>query len=115
LYVGCAIYDVCSRPFSGWDIHDTTYSRELLVSNRANGYKDVVATIDLSTYRRLSWEGNTPFFLVSFLDPDTREPICADPRGTLKKAMDRAGKHGWEAVAGVEYEACCYRHPSTRP
>jgi glutamine synthetase len=85
-------------------MHDTTYSRELLVSNRANGYRDVLAKIDLGSYRRLPWENNAPFFLVSFYDPETTEPICADPRGTLKTAMDRAKEHGWEAIAGVEYE-----------
>jgi hypothetical protein len=97
--------------YSGWDLHDQVYSRELLISNRGNGYGDVVASIDLATYRRIPWENNVPFFLVSFLDPKTREPICACPRGTLKKAIDRAASHGWEAVAGVEYEV---RVPETR-
>lgn len=89
---------------SGWDIHDQTYSRELLISNRGNGYRDVIAKIDLSTYRRIPWEGNVPFFLVSFLDPETKEPICACPRGTLLRAMKRAELRNWECVAGVEYE-----------
>jgi glutamine synthetase len=93
-----------TRMFSGWDLHDTVYSRELLISNKENGYRDLLATIDLSTYRRIPWENNVPFFLVSFLDPDTREPICACPRGTLRKVTSRAESHGWEAVAGVEYE-----------
>jgi glutamine synthetase len=82
------------------------YSRELLISNRANGYHDLIATIDLSTYRRLSWEDNVPFFLVSFFDPDTHQPICVDPRGVLKKAMDIAKTQGRECVSGVEYEVC---------
>ena len=94
---------------SGWDIHDQTYSRELLISNRGNGYRDVIASIDLSTYRRIPWEGNAPFFLVSFLDPETKEPICACPRGTLLRAMKKAETRGWECVAGVEYEASIFR------
>lgn len=93
---------------SGWDIHDATYSRELLISNKANGYRDIIAKVDLSTFRRIPWEYNVPFFLVSFLDPDTREPICACPRGTLTKAISTANKHGWECVAGVEYEVRTY-------
>lgn len=95
----------CFSDHSGWDIHDTVYSRELLISNKDNGYRDILAKIDLTTYRRIPWEENVPFFLVSFLDPDTKEPLCACPRGTLNKALKQAGKHGWECVAGVEYEA----------
>lgn len=89
---------------SGWDIHDQVYSRELLISNRGNGYRDVLAIIDLNTYRRIPWENNVPFFLVSFLDPDTKAPLCACPRGLLNTTVERASSNGWEAVAGVEYE-----------
>jgi glutamine synthetase len=89
---------------SGWDIHDSTYSRELLISNRANGYRDLIAKVDLSTYRRIPWEYNVPFFLVSFFDPDTMEPVCADPRGTIAKALKQAAEFGWDCFAGVEYE-----------
>jgi len=96
-------FGFCSVIF-GWDIHDSVYSRELLISNRANGYHDIIATIDLSTYRRLPWEDNVPFFLVSFFDPVTHEPICADPRGVLKKAVDIAKAGGLECYSGVEYE-----------
>jgi glutamine synthetase len=89
---------------SGWDLHDVVYSRELLISNQANGYRDILASIDLSTYRRIPWENNVPLFLVSFLDPDTKEPICACPRGVLKKAVEKAEKSGWQCYAGVEFE-----------
>jgi len=80
------------------------YSRELLISTKANGYRDITAVIDLSTFRRIPWEQNSPFFLVSFLDPDTSEPICADPRGLLKLTVDKGTKLGYTAMAGVEYE-----------
>ena len=30
---------------SGWDMHDVVYPQELLVSNRANGYRDLIARI----------------------------------------------------------------------
>lgn len=89
---------------SGWDIHDTVYSRELLISNKANGYRDILARIDLSTYRRIPWEDNVPFFLVSFLDPDTKEPLVVDPRGILRITTERAASLGFECFAGVEYE-----------
>ncbi|KAH8117377.1 glutamine synthetase/guanido kinase [Phellopilus nigrolimitatus] len=96
-------FGFCSVIF-GWDIHDQIYSRELLISNKSNGYRDVIASIDLSTYRRIPWEGNVPFFLVSFFDPDTKEPLCACPRNTLRKAIKKAEVKGWDCFAGVEYE-----------
>ncbi|TFK92309.1 glutamine synthetase/guanido kinase [Polyporus arcularius HHB13444] len=96
-------FNFCSVIF-GWDMHDTVYSRELLISNRANGYRDLIASIDLATYRRIPWENNVPFFLVSFLDPDTKEPICADPRGALRQVVTKAQSKGWRPIAGCEYE-----------
>lgn len=94
----------CLTPYSGWDIHDAVYSRELAISNRENGYRDVLAQVDLSTYRRIPWENNVPFFLVSFLDPVSLKPLCADPRGVLRLTCDRAVELGLKCVAGVEYE-----------
>ncbi|KAG6817787.1 hypothetical protein H0H87_003195 [Tephrocybe sp. NHM501043] len=96
-------FGFCSVIF-GWDIHDAVYSRELLISNKQNGYRDIIASIDLSSYRRIPWEDNVPFFLVSFFDPDTKQPLSVDPRGILKIATERAGKMGRECFAGVEYE-----------
>ncbi|KAG6880223.1 hypothetical protein C0992_002989 [Termitomyces sp. T32_za158] len=89
---------------SGWDIHDAVYARELLISNKQNGYRDIIASIDLSTYRRIPWEDNVPFFLVSFLDPETKQPLSVDPRGITKIVSERAAKFGRECYAGVEYE-----------
>jgi len=92
------------RSFSGWDIHDTVYSKELLISNKTNGYRDVIAVIDLSSFRRIPWEDYVPFFLVSFLDPDTKSPLSVDPRGVLKLATERAEVAGYKCFSGVEYE-----------
>jgi len=102
-------FGFCSVIF-GWDMHDAVYSRELLISNRANGYRDLLASIDLSTYRRIPWENNVAFFLVSFLDPETKEPICADPRGVLRKVVKRADRNGWQCFAGCEYEVRSPKH-----
>lgn len=93
-----------TRIFSGWDLHDTVYSRELLISNAANGYRDLIATIDLSTFRRIPWENNVPFFLVSFLDPETKAPVSVCPRGVLRKLVGKAEQSGWQCVAGIEFE-----------
>ncbi|KAF7304954.1 Gln-synt-C domain-containing protein [Mycena kentingensis (nom. inval.)] len=96
-------FGFCSVIF-GWDIHDTIYSRELLISNKTNGYRDILASIDLSTYRRIPWENNVPFFLVNFLDPDTQEPLIVDPRGLMRITTERAIAVDRHCFAGVEYE-----------
>ncbi|KAF8559634.1 glutamine synthetase/guanido kinase [Imleria badia] len=96
-------FGFCSVVF-GWDIQDAVYTRELAISNKENGYRDVLAQVDLSTYRRIPWEDNVPFFLVSFLDPVSLKPLCADPRGVLRLACERAVELGLKCVAGVEYE-----------
>ncbi|KAG2019861.1 glutamine synthetase, variant 2 [Coprinopsis cinerea AmutBmut pab1-1] len=105
-FLGAASSDgfgFCSVVF-GWDMHDTVYSRELLISTKANGYRDIIASIDISTFRRIPWENNVPFFLLSFNDPDTKKPLPVDPRGTLQKTMDQAENMGFVPYAGVEYE-----------
>ncbi|KAJ3528181.1 hypothetical protein NMY22_g9516 [Coprinellus aureogranulatus] len=96
-------FGFCSSIFA-WDINDELYDPELSISNQTNGYRDLIAQVDLSTYRRLPWENNTPFFLIYFLDPETKQPLCVDPRSVLKKACERARKDGYEPYAGVELE-----------
>ncbi|KAK2802301.1 hypothetical protein FQN51_004590 [Onygenales sp. PD_10] len=105
-------FGFCSVIF-GWDMHDMTYFKELAVSNKENGYRDMVAVPDLSSFRRIPWENNVPFFLIRFLDPDTKEPIIACPRGLLGTAVEKMEKHGYRAMAGAEYEFYQFRVPQT--
>ena len=95
-------FGFCSVIF-GWDMHDQTYFKELAISNKENGYRDIVAVPDLSSFRRIPWEDNVPFFLVSFFDPETRQPVCACPRGLLKTVLGKAEAAGYNAMAGGMY------------
>ncbi|KAI9675292.1 MAG: hypothetical protein M1817_001195 [Caeruleum heppii] len=104
-------FGFCSVIF-GWDMHDQTYFRELKVSNAENGYRDIIAVPDLSSYRRIPWEDNVPFFFVSFLDPDTRRPVSACPRGLLGTMVQKLQTKGYGALAGAEYEFYQFRAPS---
>lgn len=91
-------------------MHDKTYFRELLISNAQNGYRDLLAKVDLQSFRRIPWEDagtghgsspkGVPFFLVSFHDPDSEEPIPPCPRGLLANIVKRVGEKGWKAMAG---------------
>jgi glutamine synthetase len=101
LSVAAAGFGFCSVIF-GWDMHDATYFRELGVSNSANGYRDIVAVPDLASFRRIPWEGDVPFFLVDFRDPDTGAPVAACPRGLLKTVVGRLEAKGLGAMAGGE-------------
>ena len=92
-------FGFCSIIF-GWDMHDQFYFRELKISNKDNGYRDIIAVPDLNSYRRIPWEDNVPFFLVSFLDPDTQRPIATCPRSLLKEAAEKFEKSGMRALAG---------------
>ncbi|KAL6721832.1 hypothetical protein ACLMJK_000937 [Lecanora helva] len=103
-------FGFCSIIF-GWDMHDKPYFKELKISNSENGYKDLIALPDLRSFRRIPWENGVPFFLVSFMDPDTGEPLSACPRGLLKGAVDKLEKEGMGAMAGAEYEFYQFRTP----
>lgn len=78
------------------------YFKELNVSNAANGYRDVIAVPDLTSFRRIPWENNVPFFLVDFLDPDTGKVVSACSRGLLKRVVREWKAEGLGALAGGE-------------
>lgn len=92
-------FGFCSVIF-GWDMHDQTYFKELKISNAENGYHDLIAIPDLSSFRRIPWEDDVPFFLVSFFDPDTGSPVSACPRGLLQTALQKLEANGLHAMAG---------------
>ncbi|KAI9716828.1 MAG: hypothetical protein M1812_005168 [Candelaria pacifica] len=103
-------FGFCSVIF-GWDMHDQTYFKELKISNAENGYRDVIAVPDLGSFRRIPWEDNVPFFLVSFFEPDTRKPVSACPRSLLKTAVEKIQGKGLVAMAGAEYEFFQFKAP----
>ena len=96
-------FGFCSVIF-GWDMHDRTYFKELKISNADNGYRDIIAVPDLSSFRRIPWEDNVPFFLISFMDPDTGGPLSACSRGLLKTAAEKLERKGMGALAGGEFQ-----------
>jgi len=102
LSVAAEGFGFCSVIF-GWDLHDKTYFRELAISNKENGYRDILAVPDLQSFRRIPWEDNVPFFLVSFFDPDTHEPLSACSRGLLSRQVGLLAKKGMGAMAGGAY------------
>lgn len=101
-------FGFCSVIF-GWDMHDTVYPQELLVSNKANGYRDLSAKVDLGTFRRIPWENNAPLFLIRFYNPDG-SPLAVCPRNLLKGVSEEVrSEGGWECMAGAEFEYFQFR------
>ena len=98
-------FGFCSVIF-GWDMHDQTYVRELRISNAENGYRDIIAIPDLSTYRRIPWENNVPFFLLNFHDPDTEDSLSACSRSLLRRVAAKVEKRGMKVLAGGEQYGC---------
>jgi glutamine synthetase len=101
-------FGFCSVIF-GWDMHDRTYSKDLKISNAENGYRDLIAKVDLQSYRRIPWENNIPFFLITFHDLDSGEPIAPCPRSLLKSVADKYLAKGIKCFAGAELEFYQYR------
>jgi len=112
LSIAEAGFGFCSVIF-GWDMHDQTYLKELGISNAQNGYRDILAIPDLDSFRRIPWEDNVPFFLVTFHDPDTQKPLYACPRGMLRMQLDKLKDKGYGAMAGAEYEFYQFRTPDS--
>ncbi|EED19640.1 glutamine synthetase, putative [Talaromyces stipitatus ATCC 10500] len=110
LSIAEAGFGFCSVIF-GWDMHDRTYFKELSISNKENGYRDLLAIPDLKSFRRIPWEDNVPFFLVSFFDPETKRPISACPRNLLQASVNKLASLDYKAMAGAEYEFYQFRVP----
>jgi len=89
----------------GWDMMDVTYDNTTLTGWH-KGFPDVLAKIDLKTFRTVPWDGGVPFFLGDFvMEKDGKEaplPIC--PRQVLKRVLKRAEKLGVVPMCGMEYE-----------
>lgn len=83
-------------------MHDAPYKKELKISTLANGYRDLLARIDLSSYRRTPSTPSLPFFLITFIDPETDSTLSVCPRGVLERVTDELKKDGFEAYAGAE-------------
>ncbi|KAK0308555.1 hypothetical protein LTR01_005184 [Friedmanniomyces endolithicus] len=102
-------FGFCSVIF-GWDMHDQTYFKELKISNKENGYRDIVAHVDLTSFRRIPWEKDIPFFLCSFREPEG-ESLSACPRSLLERQCEKIDAKGYGAMAGAEYEFFTFRAP----
>ena len=86
----------------GWDSADACYDN-VAITGWQSGYPDKLAVIDLSSFRLIPWENNTPFFLADYKNNDqTTLAIC--PRTLLKRIAHECTEMGYLASFAQEFE-----------
>ncbi len=86
----------------GWDAGDVVYDN-VQFTGWHTGYPDCPAVVDITTFRRIPWENDTPFFLGELTDQKgDPSPVC--PRQLLKKIANEAKKQGYSPIFSQEFE-----------
>ena len=86
----------------GWDANDVVYDNGTYTGWHS-GYPDAKTRIDLTTFRKIPWENDQPFFLGEFLD-EKGNPSHVCPRQLLKRVVGEAKKAGYQPVFAQEFE-----------
>jgi len=86
----------------GWDAADTAYENATYTGWHT-GYPDAQVKIDISTFRKIPWENDVPFFLGDFID-DQEKPNYVCPRQLLKKLTTACEDQGFSPFFSQEFE-----------
>lgn len=86
----------------GWDAADAAYDAGKYTGWHT-GYPDAPARIDLSSFRKIPWEQDLPFFLGELID-EKGKPAYVCPRQLLKKVNDDAKGMGYTPYLAQEFE-----------
>lgn len=101
-------FGFCNVVF-GWDAHDVAYDN-VQYTGWHTGYPDAHAKIDLTSFRKIPWENDTPFFLAAFADEAGNTlPVC--PRGLLQHIRQQAEDLGFMPSFSQEFEWFNYKRP----
>ena len=90
----------------GWDMMDVTYDNTTLTGWH-KGFPDVLAKIDLGTYRTVPVGRQRAVLPRRIRRPERtarKSPLPICPRQVLKRVLKRAEKLGFTAMCGMEYE-----------
>ena len=87
-----------SSAIFGWDMHDALYTTKTIIAGSEEGYADFIAHPDLSSFRRLPFEDDIPFFLLTFTSDG--QPVHACARSSIKALTQRLKDGGFTAWAG---------------
>lgn len=86
----------------GWDANDVAYDNGQYTGWHT-GYPDAPAKVDLSTFRKIPWENDIPFFIGDIEEKDG-SPAFVCPRKLLKKVIADANNAGYSPVFSQEFE-----------
>ena len=86
----------------GWDANDVAYDNGEFTGWHT-GYPDSPAKLDISTFRKIPWENDVPFFLGELID-QKGNPSHVCPRQLVKKVLVDARKEGYTAFFSQEFE-----------
>jgi glutamine synthetase len=86
----------------GWDSGDVAYDN-VQYTGWHTGYPDAPARIDLSSFRKIPWENDVPFFLGDLISPEDK-PAYVCPRQLVKKIAGNAADAGYSAYFSQEFE-----------
>lgn len=86
----------------GWDSADVAYDNTSFTGWHS-GYPDANAMIDVSTFRKVPWDNDIPFFLADFVD-ENGKPSHVCPRNLLKKIREQSIKAGFNPLFSQEFE-----------
>lgn len=86
----------------GWDANDVAYDKGQYTGWHT-GYPDAPTRIDLTTFRKIPWENDMPFFLGEIVDKKGKSAhVC--PRKLLKKVEGDAQDAGFTPMFAQEFE-----------
>jgi len=86
----------------GWDSGDVVYDN-VQYTGWHSGYPDAPVSLDISTFRKIPWENDLPFFLAELSDvKGASATVC--PRQLLKKILKNAQQQGFSPVFSQEFE-----------
>lgn len=86
----------------GWDMGDVAYDN-VKFTGWHTGYPDALVKLDLSTFRKIPWENDIPFFLGDFVDDD-EIPGYTCPRQLLRKVLADTEQSGFLPYFSQEFE-----------
>nr|WP_068888421.1 glutamine synthetase family protein [Pedobacter panaciterrae] len=86
----------------GWDMGDVAYDNAKFTGWHT-GYPDAMVKLDLSTFRKIPWENDIPFFLGDFVD-DNETPGYTCPRQLLRKVLADTEQSGFLPYFSQEFE-----------
>jgi glutamine synthetase len=85
-----------------WDIQCGVYD-DTEVANTDNGFPDMAARPDLSTFRQIPWRPGSAFVFGDVYD-EQGHPLEVSPRKVLQRVIERAASHGFRPLVGSELE-----------